>query len=104
MNQPLERVSLATTLLQHSLIQVFLFALPDALLHEVCARDIVQPTGQPMLYSSYQGPPVMEAYPLQPGAYPVPYGVVPQPAMYGQPEPYGMMPQQQIYSSQPYGI
>eukprot|EP00283_Hemiselmis_rufescens_P000758 CAMPEP_0173470394 /NCGR_PEP_ID=MMETSP1357-20121228/77851_1 /TAXON_ID=77926 /ORGANISM="Hemiselmis rufescens, Strain PCC563" /LENGTH=4076 /DNA_ID=CAMNT_0014438669 /DNA_START=54 /DNA_END=12284 /DNA_ORIENTATION=+ len=42
--------------------------------------EVVQPTGQPMLYSSYQAAPVMEAYPPQPGAYPAPYGVVPQPA------------------------
>ena len=40
--------------------------------------SIVQPTGQPMLYSSFQGVPVMEAYPAQPGSYPAPYGVAPQ--------------------------
>jgi hypothetical protein len=44
--------------------------------------SIVQPTGQPMLYSSFQGVPVMEAYPAQPGSYPAPYGVAPQ-AAYG---------------------
>jgi hypothetical protein len=51
---------------------------------------LVQPTGQPTLYSSYQAlPPVgfapVETYPPQmmvpaPGGYPAPYGVVPQPA------------------------
>jgi hypothetical protein len=46
---------------------------------EVVPTTVVQTT-QPMLYSSYQAAPVMEALPPQPGAYPAPYGVVPQPA------------------------
>jgi hypothetical protein len=46
---------------------------------EVVPTTVVQTT-QPMLYSSYQAAPVMEVLPPQPGAYPAPYGVVPQPA------------------------
>ena len=66
--------------------------------------EVVQTIGQPMLYSSYQGVPVMEAYPAQPGAYPAPYGVVPQPASYGmmpQPASYGPQP---VYGAPAYGI
>jgi len=48
---------------------------------------VVQPTGQPTLYSSMQGvvafppPGMVETYPPQPGTYLAPYGVVPQPLM-----------------------
>jgi len=62
--------------------------------------EVVQTT-QPVLYSSYQGVPLMEAYPAQPGlypaqpgSYPAPFGVVPQPVSYGP-----------VYTTQPaYGI
>ena len=51
-------------------------------------EGVVQPTGQPTLYSSYQAVPAfapIETYPPQvavtsPASYPAPYGIVPQPA------------------------